>query len=62
MSKVTTVRTGIIPGGIIAAALSFALNKSIFWAILHYLCGYVYVLYWLFKYTRFAEWVNTWVQ
>ena len=34
----------------LAMAVSFTLNKSIFWAIIHGVLGWIYVVYaWLFK-------------
>ncbi len=50
-----------IPGCVVAVALSYAINKSIFFAILHMFCGWVYVLYWLFTYTDITNWINSWV-
>ena len=32
-------------GGIIAAIISWALNQHIGWAIVHFLCGWIYILY-----------------
>lgn len=62
MSNTTRVYgRSAIPGGVIAIALSYAINKSIFFAILHMFCGWVYVLYWLFTYTDFMNWINSWV-
>jgi len=39
------VRNGIGLGGVIAVVCSWQRNKSIFWAILHALFGWLYVLY-----------------
>ena len=52
---------GFIPGTIIAFMLSYAVNKSILWAILHLCCGWFYVIYWLFSYTDISAWINSWV-
>lgn len=37
--------SGIEMGAVIAIAISWSLNKSIGWAILHGLCGWLYVIY-----------------
>lgn len=50
-----------IPGSIVAMALSYAINHSIFFAIMHMFCGWFYVLYWLFTYTDICNWINSWV-
>lgn len=50
-----------IPGCVVAMALSYAINKSILWGVLHMFLGWGYVLYWLFTYTNFDAWVNSWV-
>ena len=33
--------------GIIAAVLSFYVNQSIFWALVHFVCSGFYIVYWL---------------
>lgn len=40
-------------GGIIAAVLSYLKWHSIGYAILHFLCGWIYVIYYLLKYKPF---------
>ena len=46
----TIVRYGVGFGSALAMAVSFGLNKSIFWAIIHGILGWLYVLYaWMFK-------------
>jgi hypothetical protein len=50
-----------IPGGVIAIALSYAINHSIMWCILHAILGWMYVLYWLFSYTNFSDYINQFV-
>lgn len=61
-SSITRVTGGsIVPGSIVAIALSYAINKSIFFALLHMFCGWIYVLYWLFTYTDINAWINSWV-
>ena len=49
-----------IPGGAIAMMMSYALNQSIFFAIVHMLLGWMYVIYWLFTYTEIREWIMQW--
>ncbi len=38
--------TGIGLGTLIAALLSWSLNHSVGWAILHGILGWIYILYW----------------
>lgn len=48
--RTTVIKYGVGFGAALAMSISFTLNKSIFWAILHGVLGWVYVLYaWLFK-------------
>lgn len=35
----------IVPFGFIAALISYALNHSFWWAVLHWFCGAFYILY-----------------
>jgi hypothetical protein len=39
------IRQGLTFGAALAMAVSFTLNKSIFWAIIHGILGWLYVLY-----------------
>lgn len=39
---------GIGLGSVIAAILSYSVNHSILWALLHGLCGWLYVIYYAF--------------
>lgn len=48
-------------GAVIAFFLSYCINKSILWGILHYLMSWWYVLYWLLSYTNITEMVNQFV-
>ena len=41
----TIIRQGLSFGAALAMAVSFTLNKSIFWAIIHGILGWLYVLY-----------------
>jgi hypothetical protein len=46
----TIIKYGVGFGSALAMSVSFALNKSIGWAIIHGLLGWFYVVYaWLFK-------------
>lgn len=41
----TIIRQGLTFGSALAMAISFTLNKSILWAIIHGVLGWLYVLY-----------------
>lgn len=41
---------GLSLGAILAAILSIIVNKSIAWAVLHGLCGWFYLFYYLLVY------------
>lgn len=45
-----TVYSGCSLGSIIAVVLSYSINHSIGWAILHGLFGWFYVIYFAIKY------------
>jgi len=45
-----TVGTGITFGSCLAMIISYTAWKSIFWAILHGIFSWVYVIYFLIKY------------
>jgi hypothetical protein len=47
MSKSNSTGKGIGIGAIIAIVLSWGANKSILYCLLHGLCGWFYVLYYL---------------
>lgn len=44
------IRTGISFGSALAIAVSYAANHSIGWAILHGMCSWFYILYYIIKY------------
>lgn len=48
-------------GGIVAVILSYAINESFWWALLHAFCGWFYVMYWLLSYTDILEWIRQFV-
>jgi len=43
-TKVSIVSGGTL-GSVMAAIISWALNHHIGWAIIHFLCGWLYILY-----------------
>ena len=45
-----SVKTGISFGSALAMVISFCTWKSVFWAILHGVLGWVYVIYYVIKY------------
>ena len=45
MNKSDAAKGGIGLGSVIAVAISWSLNKSILWAIIHGLFGWFYVIY-----------------
>lgn len=47
---VKTIKKGISFGSCLAMVISYTAYKSIGWAILHGLFGWLYVLYYLIKY------------
>lgn len=47
----TTVKAGISFGTCLAMVISYAAWKSIFWAIIHGLFSWFYVIYYIFYYS-----------
>jgi hypothetical protein len=45
MSDSASSGCGIGIGSVVAVVLSAALNHSFWWGLLHFICGWVYVLY-----------------
>lgn len=45
MENKTVINNGVGLGSIIAVVISWSLNKSILWAILHGILGWLYVIY-----------------
>ena len=45
----TTTSSGIGMGSALAMILSYSINKSILWAILHGIFGWLYVIYFAIK-------------
>ena len=46
-----TVKSGVSFGSALAMVISYTAWKSIGWAILHELLGWIYVLYYLLRYS-----------
>jgi hypothetical protein len=42
---------GITAGSVIAVILSWMVNHSILWCIVHGICSWLYVFYWLLKHS-----------
>jgi hypothetical protein len=42
--------SGITLGALLAVILSWGVNKSVLWAILHAFCGWIYVIYYVIFY------------
>jgi hypothetical protein len=61
MSTKIDIGKSFLPGAVIAACMSYAINQSILWLILHAIFGWWYAVYWLFTYTNFREWILQWV-
>lgn len=51
----------LLPTGAIAFALSYATHESIFWGIINGFFGALYIVYWLFSYTNFNEWMQQFI-
>lgn len=45
-----TIKSGITFGSALAMVISYTTWRSVFWAILHGLMSWVYVIYFLLKY------------
>ena len=48
--KNNTITIGCGLGSTLAVVLSYSINKSILWAILHGIFGWLYVIYFAIKY------------
>jgi hypothetical protein len=49
-SRSSTAGGGIGLGGLLAVVLSWTVNHSIGWCILHFFCSWFYVIYWAIEY------------
>jgi hypothetical protein len=49
-TRVEVTRAGISFGSALAIAISWSVNKSLFWAIVHGLFSWLYVIYYAVRY------------
>jgi len=49
-TRVEVTRAGISFGSALAIAISWSANKSLFWAIVHGLLSWLYVIYYAIRY------------
>lgn len=61
MSRESSCTCSCSVGALVAVVMSYAINQSFWWALLHAFCGWMYVLYWLLTYTKVLEWINQFV-
>ena len=47
IKKSTTASTGISLGAAIAVAISWSKYQSVLWAIIHGICGWFYIIYYV---------------
>lgn len=47
--------------GLLAVLMSWAINKSIWWAIFHFVVAFFYVPYWLIRYSSLIDGIKQWV-
>lgn len=47
-ADLSVVTTGVEMGGVLAMIVSYSVNHSIWWAILHGFCSWGYVVYFAF--------------
>ena len=47
MNRVAVVSSGITFGSALAITISWSINKSVFWAIVHGIFSWLYVIYYL---------------
>jgi hypothetical protein len=45
MENTEIIRSGIGFGTVLAITVSWSLNRSLFWAIFHGFCGWLYIIY-----------------
>jgi len=50
MDRFEVIKKGVTFGSALAMVISFATNKSVFWAIIHGLLSWVYVIYYILVY------------
>ena len=49
-SKIQIGGGGITLGSLLAVILSWTVNHSIIWCILHFFCSWFYVIYWIIEF------------
>ena len=49
-TRVEVTRAGISFGSALAIAISWSANKSLFWAVVHGLFSWIYVIYYAIRY------------
>jgi hypothetical protein len=49
-ARIEVTRAGISFGSALAIAISWSVNKSLFWAIVHGLLSWLYVIYYAVRY------------
>lgn len=61
MRRINITKCSILPGGILAVVLSWATNKSVLWCLMHWICGWFYVVYWAFRYGNLEQHIKNWI-
>lgn len=46
-ARIEVARSGVSLGSALAIAISWSVNKSVFWAIIHGLLSWIYVVYYV---------------
>lgn len=47
MNRTEVIKNGVTFGSVLAIVISFTINKSVFWAIVHGVFSWVYVIYYI---------------
>ncbi|MBC8216036.1 MAG: hypothetical protein ISS10_03285 [Candidatus Marinimicrobia bacterium] len=47
MNRTEVIKNGVTFGSVLAIVISFTINKSVFWAIVHGMFSWVYVIYYI---------------
>lgn len=55
MNKEGAGTTGVALGGVLAIVVSFSINHSILWAVIHGIFGWFYIIYYLLGYAGVAH-------
>lgn len=50
INRVEIIKSGVTFGTVLAVTISFSVNHSVFWAIIHGLLSWVYVVYYIIAY------------